>query len=69
MTKIKFKKNQETTKHINCDSVYQITYKTKYSCGYMNVKTSVYQEYIKKFEKVFKDVEIVSLLEIKAAKV
>ena len=69
MTKIKFKNNQETTRHINCDSVYQIYYKTKYSVGYMNVKTSVYQDYIKKFEKVFNDVEIVSLLEIKVAKV
>ncbi len=69
MTKIKFKNIPEREKHINCDSVYQITYKTKYSRGYMNVKTSVYQDYIKKFEKVFKDVEIVSLLEIKVIKV
>lgn len=51
--------------HEDCQSMYIIEYTTPYGNGYMEVKTSFYNKYIKKFNKVFKDASIISFKEIK----
>lgn len=45
------------------NTYYEIIYKTSYSTGNMCVDTNFYDKNIKKFQKLFKDCEIVSFVE------
>lgn len=51
--------------HEACQSMYIIEYETSYGRGHMEVKTSFYNKYIKKFTRVLKDASITSFKEIK----
>lgn len=59
--RIRFKNWNEYEKHRKCDKYYVIRYKTQHSFGYYKIKTSLYEDYLKKFSKVLKDCQIVSM--------
>lgn len=53
---------KELEKHTNCKSYYIIDYVHANGKGHMEVKTTFYDQYEKKFLKLFKDVKIISFL-------
>ena len=56
---------KELEGHQLCKSSYIIKYETRNSHGEMIVKTSLYNKYLKKFTKLFKDAVITSFEEVK----
>lgn len=53
--------------HEHCQSMYVIDYETAYGKGHMEVKTSFYEKYLKKFTRAFKDSTIISFKEVRCS--
>ena len=59
--------SKEYEVHMNCKTKFIIEYvNNSGGKGHMEVKTSFYEKYIKKFLKAMKDVTILSFMEVEA---
>lgn len=56
--------NKEHDAHRKCSTKYVIDYVTPNGKGHIEVKTSFYDKYMKKFTKLFKDAVIIKMEEV-----